>query len=257
MRDGERLSLQVDLPPAEGPAQATGQRAAYVWAELPVPVIAAVTRQRARRRPADRARRRHPHRRTGRPAVGAGDQVGPGPRHDRQQLLPELVGRDVAKELTFTGRDGERHRGRRIGLATGPIPTRAQHAWRWPGASPARSPHAIRAAKRLLDQAGRVGPGRGLRRRAEGDRRAHRQPEPGRGGRRRVRQAPARLRRPGLTPHPTTHPEPPPGCAQTFENPKTGAVLETAFVYPDGTKGTDLYLSVTSRDTVPPNPYRR
>jgi hypothetical protein len=24
----------------------------------------------------------------------------------------------------------------------------------------------------------------------------------------------------------------------------------------DGTKGTDLYLSVTSRRTVPPNPYR-
>jgi hypothetical protein len=44
---------------------------------------------------------------------------------------------------------------------------------------------------------------------------------------------------------------------QTFENPKTGAVLETAFVYQDGTTGTDLYLSVTSRDTVPPNPYRR
>src|SRR5690348_8222162 len=44
---------------------------------------------------------------------------------------------------------------------------------------------------------------------------------------------------------------------QTFENPKTGAVLETAFVYRDGTKGTDLYLSVTSRSTLPPNPYRR
>ena len=43
---------------------------------------------------------------------------------------------------------------------------------------------------------------------------------------------------------------------QTFENPKTGAVLETAFVYKDGTKGTDQYLSVTSRDTVPPNPYQ-
>jgi hypothetical protein len=43
---------------------------------------------------------------------------------------------------------------------------------------------------------------------------------------------------------------------QTFENPKTGAVLETAFVDPDGTKGTDLYLSVTSRRTAPPNPYR-
>ena len=44
---------------------------------------------------------------------------------------------------------------------------------------------------------------------------------------------------------------------QTFENPKTGAVLETAFVYQDGTKGTDLYLSVTSRGSLPPNPYRR
>jgi hypothetical protein len=33
-------------------------------------------------------------------------------------------------------------------------------------------------------------------------------------------------------------------------------VLETAFVYQDGTKSTDLYLSVTSRDTVPPNPYQ-
>lgn len=44
---------------------------------------------------------------------------------------------------------------------------------------------------------------------------------------------------------------------QTFENPKTGDVLEMAFVDKDGTKGTDLYLSVTSRSAVPPNPYRR
>ncbi len=44
---------------------------------------------------------------------------------------------------------------------------------------------------------------------------------------------------------------------RTFENPKTGAVLETVFVYQDSTKGTDPYLSVTSRATVPPNPYRR
>src|SRR3954462_15643864 len=44
MWDGERLSLLADVPPAgDSPAQATGQRAAYVWAELPVPVIAAVT----------------------------------------------------------------------------------------------------------------------------------------------------------------------------------------------------------------------
>jgi len=31
MREGDQLSLQVDLPPAEGPARAAGQRAAYVW----------------------------------------------------------------------------------------------------------------------------------------------------------------------------------------------------------------------------------
>src|SRR6201986_1271876 len=44
MRDGERLSILADVPPAgDSPAQATGQRSAYVWAELPVPVIAAVT----------------------------------------------------------------------------------------------------------------------------------------------------------------------------------------------------------------------
>src|SRR6202011_4752145 len=43
MRDGERLSALVELPPGTGRARATGQRAAYVWTEIPVPVIAAVT----------------------------------------------------------------------------------------------------------------------------------------------------------------------------------------------------------------------
>jgi hypothetical protein len=43
---------------------------------------------------------------------------------------------------------------------------------------------------------------------------------------------------------------------QTFENPRTGAVLETAFGYQDGTRGTDLYMPVTSSNHVPPNPYQ-
>jgi hypothetical protein len=43
---------------------------------------------------------------------------------------------------------------------------------------------------------------------------------------------------------------------QTFENPKTGDVLETVFVYQDGNTGTDLYQPVTSSNHVPPNPYR-
>ena len=44
---------------------------------------------------------------------------------------------------------------------------------------------------------------------------------------------------------------------QTFENPKNGGVLETAFGYQDGTKGFDLYLSVTSSNRLPPNPYQQ
>src|SRR5215468_6196206 len=118
MRDGARLSLQVDLPPAEGPARATGQRAAYVWAELPVPVIAAMRGN----------------------ALGGGLQialgadiriVGPAarlsvfevawgliPDMTGTQLLPELVGRDVAKELTFTARIVSGEEAARIGLAT-------------------------------------------------------------------------------------------------------------------------------------------
>src|ERR1700751_3460883 len=43
MASGERLSAHVDLPPGGGPARAAAQRAAYVWTEVPVPVIAAVT----------------------------------------------------------------------------------------------------------------------------------------------------------------------------------------------------------------------
>src|SRR5580693_7291646 len=84
-----------------GPAKATGQRAAYVWTEVPVPVIAAISGN----------------------ALGGGLQIALGadirivapdakmsvleirwgliPDMTGSQLLPELVGRDVAKELTF------------------------------------------------------------------------------------------------------------------------------------------------------------
>jgi enoyl-CoA hydratase/carnithine racemase len=154
MRDGERLSLQVDLPPAQGAAKATGQRAAHVWAELPVPVIAAVTGN----------------------ALGGGLQIALGadirivapdarmsvleirwgliPDMTGSQLLPELVGRDVAKELTFSGRVVSGTEAVALGLATRTDPDPRKAALEL--AIAARSPHAIRAAKRLLDLAGRV-----------------------------------------------------------------------------------------------------
>ncbi len=117
MRDGERLSLQVDLPPGDGPAQATGQRAAYSVLEIRWGLVP--------------------------------DMTG-------TQLLPELVGRDVAKELTFSGRVVRGEEAVALGLATRVDADPRQAALELARSVAARSPHAIRAAKRLLDLAGRV-----------------------------------------------------------------------------------------------------
>lgn len=156
MRDGERLSLQVDVPPGSGPARAAGQRSAYVWAEIGVPVIAAVTGN----------------------ALGGGLQIALGadirivapdarlsvleirwglvPDMTGSQLLPELVGRDVAKELTFTGRVVSGEEAVALGLATRVDPDPRKAAMELARSVAGRSPHAIRAAKRLLNLAGRV-----------------------------------------------------------------------------------------------------
>ena len=58
------------------------------------------------------------------------------------QLLPELVGRDVAKELTFTGRVVSGTEAVALGLATRTDPTRAAPRSSWPAPSPpaARTP---------------------------------------------------------------------------------------------------------------------
>jgi enoyl-CoA hydratase/carnithine racemase len=156
MRGGERLSLQVDLPPGHGPARAAGQRAAYVWTEIPVPVIAAVTGN----------------------ALGGGLQIALGadirivapdarmsvleirwglvPDMTGTQLLPELVGRDVAKELTFSGRVVLGEEAVVLGLATRVDPDPRKAALELARSVAGRNPDAIRAAKRLLDLAGRV-----------------------------------------------------------------------------------------------------
>jgi enoyl-CoA hydratase/carnithine racemase len=162
MRDGQRLSALADLPGTGGPAKAAGQRAAYVWAELPVPVIAAV----------------HGN------ALGGGLQISLGadirivapdarlsvfevawgliPDMTGTQLLPELVGRDVAKELTYTARIVSGEEAVRIGLATRTDPDPLAAALAMAQEIAGRSPHAVRAAKRLLDLAGRTDLASGL-----------------------------------------------------------------------------------------------
>jgi enoyl-CoA hydratase/carnithine racemase len=156
MADGTRLSLELDLPPGDGPARAAGQRAAYVWAEIPVPVIAAVKGN----------------------ALGGGLQIALGadirivapdarlsvleikwgivPDMTGTQLLPELVGRDVAKELTFTGRMVSGTEAVALGLATRVSDDPLAEALALAQSIAARSPDAIRGAKRLLNLAGRV-----------------------------------------------------------------------------------------------------
>jgi enoyl-CoA hydratase/carnithine racemase len=156
MRSGERRSATAKLPPSDGPAQATGQRAAHVWAELPVPVIAAMRGN----------------------ALGGGLQIALGadirlvtadarlgllevnwgiiPDMTGTQVLPGLVGQDVARELIYTGRTVTGEEAVRLGLATRVEADPVAAALALAGEIAQRSPDAIRAAKRLLNQAGRI-----------------------------------------------------------------------------------------------------
>jgi enoyl-CoA hydratase/carnithine racemase len=157
MRDGQRLTLPpAGDPPADSPAQKPGHRVVWVWAELPVPVIAAV----------------HGH------ALGAGLQLTLGadirivspdarlgvfevlwgliPDMTGTQLLPDLIGRDKAKELTFTGRIVTGREAVDIGLATRVADDPRAEALAMAREIAQRSPDAVRAGKRLLDLAGRA-----------------------------------------------------------------------------------------------------
>lgn len=146
----------------ESPAN-LAQRAAWIWTEVPAPVIAAV----------------HGY------AFGGGLQValaadlrivapdaqlsvmeirwGLVPDMAGTQLLRRLVRLDVAKELTYTGRRISGEEAVALGLATrtaeDPYTTALALAREIAG----KSPDAIRAGKRLLDASGVVGVDEGLR----------------------------------------------------------------------------------------------
>jgi enoyl-CoA hydratase/carnithine racemase len=139
-----------------GAAGALAQQAVHVWSLVPAPVIAAV----------------HGY------AFGGGLQIALGadirlvapdaqlslmeiqwgicPDMCGTQLLPELVGRDVAKELALTGRRVSGTEAARLGLATREEADPLAAALALAGEIAGHSRNATRATKRLIDLAGRV-----------------------------------------------------------------------------------------------------
>ncbi len=140
----------------EGRITHRGQQAVYGWTSMPVPVIAAV----------------HGH------ALGGGIQLALGadirvvhpdaqlsvlesrwgliPDMTGTQALVNLVGLDVAKELTFTGRMVSGSEAGEIGLATHVSDDPRQLALELAEDIASKSPDAIRAAKRLFNEAPKV-----------------------------------------------------------------------------------------------------
>ncbi len=130
-----------------------GQQAAWVWSELAVPVIAAVHGA----------------------CLGGGLQIALGadlrivapdaklsvlevrwgltPDMTATLVLPHLVGLDVAKELTWTGRTVDGEEAVRIGLATRVAEDPLAEATALAHDIAAKSPDAIQGAKRLFDWA--------------------------------------------------------------------------------------------------------
>jgi enoyl-CoA hydratase/carnithine racemase len=151
-----RPSGVADLGTRDGGIANRGQQAAYVWFEMPAPVIAAVHG----------------------PCLGGGFQIAMGcdirivapdvkmsvlevrwglsPDMTGTQLLPRVVGLDVAKELTFTGRIVDGDEAVRIGLATRVSATPLDDALALAAEIAGKSPQAVRGAKALLNLAGTV-----------------------------------------------------------------------------------------------------
>ena len=135
----------------EGRTTHLGQQACWVWQELPVPVLAAVHGV----------------------ALGGGCQLALGadiriaapdaqfavleirlgliPDMTGTALLPRLVGLDIAKELTFTGRMVSGEEAARLGLVTRTSETPLDDALAMAHDIAGMNPHAMRHAKRLLN----------------------------------------------------------------------------------------------------------
>ncbi|MBV9921845.1 MAG: crotonase/enoyl-CoA hydratase family protein [Pseudonocardia sp.] len=152
MAAGERWRPADDPTTTGADGRSLGQRAVLAWYDLPVPVIAAV--------------RGH--------ALGGGLQLALGadirlaaldavfsvfeinwgltPDMAGTQLLPRLVGPDVAAELTYTGRVVDAAEADRIGLVTRVVDDPLAAAHTLAARIAAVNPDAARASKGLLRQ---------------------------------------------------------------------------------------------------------
>jgi enoyl-CoA hydratase/carnithine racemase len=154
MSGGPRESADADGSPSSmAPGRIThlGQQVAWVWQEVPVPVIAAV----------------HGH------ALGGGIQIALGadirivhpdtqmsvrevhwglvPDMTGTLMLSQLVRADVAKELVFTARVFDGREAAQIGLATRLSDTPYDDAMALAAEIAGRSPDAVRGAKALIN----------------------------------------------------------------------------------------------------------
>ncbi|MEE9607923.1 MAG: crotonase/enoyl-CoA hydratase family protein [Myxococcota bacterium] len=164
MADGPREGGGPSLLERSGESPANfAQQAAYAWMDLPVPVIAAVHGV----------------------AFGGGLQIALGadirlvapdarlsvmevkwgliPDMTGSQTLRRLVRLDVAKELTWSGRIVSGAEAVELGLATRASDAPREAALELARRIAARSPDAVRAGKRLLNDSGLVGLEEGLR----------------------------------------------------------------------------------------------
>jgi enoyl-CoA hydratase/carnithine racemase len=144
--------VEAVLEPLRAPVPNRFQRAAHDWLTVPVPVIAAV----------------HGN------CFGGGLQIALGadirfatpdarlsvmevrwglvPDMAITRTLPRLVGIDVAKELTYTGRIVSGTEAHALGLVTRVVDDPLAAALELAAELAARSPDAVRAAKRLYDE---------------------------------------------------------------------------------------------------------
>jgi enoyl-CoA hydratase/carnithine racemase len=154
----EPVGIDGGLMSTEGRITHLGQQASWTWRELPVPVIAAITG----------------------PCLGGGLQIALGadirivapdaklsvlemrwgliPDMTGTWVLPRLVGDALARELTYTGRMISGEEAAAIGLASRTSDDPRAEALALAAEIAAKSPVAIRHAKRLLEAS--VTPGR-------------------------------------------------------------------------------------------------